>query len=109
IKQFGSGFGDLGDGLGLINGGVDSILDGVNGKLKPGLKSPAFDAALFKEDSTLANNQPGLVQALTILADGLGTLKEGVGKVRSGLKTGDAAHPGVAEGLALIQGSIGTG
>jgi uncharacterized phage infection (PIP) family protein YhgE len=77
--------------------------------LKPGLKSPTFDPSLYAEDSTLANNQPGLVQALQLLADGLGSLKTGALAIRQGLKSGDAAAPGVTEGLNQVVAGIGTG
>lgn len=109
VNKFGDGFGQLSGGLGLLKGGVDQIFSGINDTLKPGLKNPKFDPALFAEDATLAYNQPGLQQALTILGDGLGSMMGAVTQVRAGLKSGDAAHPGVTEGLAQVIGGIGQG
>ena len=109
VTKFGDGFGQLSSGLGQLKGGVDQIFSGLNNTLKPGLKSPTFDAALYAEDSSLAKNQPGLVQALQILGDGLGSLVKGAAQVRGGLKTGSAANPGVLEGLNQIIAGIGQG
>ncbi len=109
VSKFGDGFGQLGGGLTQIKGGVDSIFAGINGQLKPGLKAPNFDAAKFAEDSTLADNQPGLMQGLQILSDGLGQLVNGAAQMRAGLKTGDPAKPGVKEGLDQIVAGIGNG
>lgn len=109
VTQFGDGFAQLGNGLGQIKGGVDQILDGVDGELRTGLKSPTFNRSLYNEDSTLANNQPGLVQGLEILADGLGSLSKGVAQVRGGLKSGSNASPGISEGLAQLLAGLGNG
>ena len=109
IAQFGDGFAQLGGGLGLMKGGLDQIFSGLNDTLKPGLSNKKFDKPLFAEDSTLAYNQPGLLEALNLLGDGLGTLESGAAQVRAGLKSGDAAHPGVTEGLNQVLGGIGLG
>jgi X-X-X-Leu-X-X-Gly heptad repeat protein len=109
VDQFGDGFAQLGGGLVQLKGGVDQIFDGLNTELKPGLSAPNFDRALFNEDSTLANNQPGLLQGLQILGDGLGKLVDGVAQVRGGLSTGSASQPGVKEGLQQIVAGIGQG
>lgn len=109
VSKFGDGFGQLSGGLVQIKGGLDQIFDGLSNKLKPGLQASNFDAAKYAEDSTLADNQPGLVQGLTILADGLGQLVDGAAQIRGGLKSGDATQPGVAEGLAQIVAGIGNG
>jgi len=109
VNKFGDGFGQLSSGLGQIKGGVDQIFAGIDGQLKPGLKAPNFDRALFDEDSSLANNQPGLVQGLEVLADGLGKLVDAAGQIRAGLKSGDAAKPGVLEGLEQVTAGLGQG
>jgi X-X-X-Leu-X-X-Gly heptad repeat protein len=109
ITQFGDGFGELSNGLGQLKGGVDQIFSGLNDTLKPGLKSPTFDPSLYAEDSTLANNQPGLIQALELLADGLGSLMDGAAEIRTGLRSDDAAAPGVTEGLNQLVAGIGLG
>lgn len=109
IGKFGDGFGSLGEGLGAMKGGLDAIFTGINGTLKPGLKNPTFDPALFAEDPTLANNAPGLVQALELLGSGLDSMIDGAALVRGGLKTGDPANPGVYEGINQVIAGIGTG
>ncbi len=109
IVKFGDGFAQLGDGIGQLKVGVDQIFAGIDASLKPGLKNPTFDPALFAEDSTLAYNQPGLVQALTLLGAGLDSMIDGATQVRMGLKSGDPAHPGVSEGLTQIIAGIGLG
>ncbi|MEY2419100.1 MAG: hypothetical protein QOG90_1780 [Actinomycetota bacterium] len=109
IGQFGDGFAQLGGGLGLMKGGLDQIFSGINGKLKPGLSNTKFDKSLYAEDSTLAYNQPGLLEALNLLGDGLGQLIGGAAQIRAGLKSGDAANPGVTEGLNQVIGGIGQG
>jgi hypothetical protein len=109
VTQFGDGFGQLSGGLGLMKGGLDQIFSGINDTLKPGLKAPNFDKDLYAEDSTLAYNQPGLIQALELLGSGLDALVDGAALVRGGLKTGDPAHPGVSEGLTQVVAGIGLG
>lgn len=109
IGKFGDGFGQLSGGLGQMKGGLDAIFNGINDTLKPALKNPTFDPALFAEDATLANNAPGLLQALELLGQGLDGMIAGVTQVRGGLKTGDMASPGVFEGLQTIAAGIGTG
>lgn len=109
IGKFGDGFAQLDGGLGQLKGGLDAIFSGINDTLKPALKNPKFDPNLFAEDSTLAYNQPGLVQALSLLGDGLDTMIDGVALVRGGLSTGDMASPGVLEALQTVAAGIGTG
>ncbi|MDP1793081.1 MAG: hypothetical protein Q8K63_02995 [Acidimicrobiales bacterium] len=109
ISKFGSGFASLGDGLGQMKGGLDQIFSGINSTLKPGLKNPTFDPTLYAEDSTLAYNQPGLIQALELLGAGLDSMIDGAALVRGGLKSGDATKPGVYEGLTQVIGGIGQG
>ena len=109
IGKFGDGFGQLSGGLGQMKGGLDAIFSGINDTLKPGLKNPKFDPNLFAEDATLAYNQPGLVQALDLLGQGLDSMIAGVTQVRGGLKSGDMARPGVLEGLQTVAAGIGTG
>lgn len=109
VTKFGDGFGQLSGGLGLLKGGVDQIFTGLDGTLKPALKNPTFDPAKYAEDGTLADNQPGLIQALEVLGGGLGSLMDAAAQVRGGLSTGDNAAPGVLEGLNQVVGAVGLG
>ena len=100
FKSFGDGFGQLGGGLGLIKGGVDGVMDGLN--------NTKFDRPAYDKDSTIPTNQPGVLEGLHVLDDGLQTLKSSIGQVRAGLSTGNNANPGVIEGLKLIEAGIGS-
>ncbi|HVV37395.1 MAG TPA: hypothetical protein VHC63_12375 [Acidimicrobiales bacterium] len=109
IAQFGDGFAQLDGGISQLKGGLDQIFAGMNDTLKPGLTNTKFDKPLYAEDSTLAYNQPGLLEALSLLGDGLGTMITGAAQIRAGLKTGDASNPGVVEGLNQVISGIGQG
>lgn len=102
LNQFGDGFGQLNGGLTQVQSGVNAILAGLNDELKPGLSNTRFDRPLYDEDSTLARNQPGLREALVLLADGAKTLKAGIGTARAGVSSGRLDAPGIKEGLQLV-------
>lgn len=102
VNQFGDGYGELDAGLQQVDEGIRAIVAGLQGELKGGLENRAFDPALYAEDSTLASNQPGLGQALDLLADGLALLKANTGTARAAVASGRLDRPGLKEGLQLV-------
>jgi hypothetical protein len=126
---FGSGFGAVQSGAGLMKAGEDALLDGLN--------NTKFDKTAYAEDSQIKTNQPGVLEGLHLIDDGLGSanafdctgdgkadpygakcnegtagakplgLMAGLHAVRSGLSSGDLSKPKIIEGLKLVLAGIG--
>jgi hypothetical protein len=127
--SFGSGFGAVNTGAGQLKAGVDAINNGLN--------NDKFDTKAYAEDSQISTNQPGVLEGLHLVDDGLGSanafdcngdgqadpygascnegtagakplgLLAGLHAVRSGLSSGDLSKPKIIEGLKLVLAGIG--